>query len=139
MRHLRSLRHNLHARQFVKFVLVGGMTTVINFLIYGILLLGFDVHYLPAATIAFIVATLNSYTFNRRWTFRAGAHRNSRLVKFAIVQLFGLAINLAVLAFLVEHVGFEDHKLLAQVISNGFVVLSNYTGNKFWTFRGERG
>lgn len=140
----RSIRHNLHARQFVKFVLVGGLTTVINFLIYGILLLGFNVHYLPAATIAFILATLNSYTFNRRWTFRAGAHRHSRLAKFVVVQLFGLAINLTVLAFLVEHVAlgsfqFEDHKLIAQVISNGFVVLSNYTGNKFWTFRGERG
>lgn len=144
MQLLRSIRYNLHARQFVKFVLVGGMTTAINFLIYGILLLVFDVHYLPAATIAFILATLNSYTFNRKWTFRAGAHRNERLAKFVVVQLIGLGINLAMLAFLVEHVSigsfrFEDHKLMAQVISNGFVVLSNYTGNKFWTFRGERG
>ena len=130
-----SITGNSHARQFVKFVLVGLMTTALNFTIYGVLLLIFGVHYLPAAAIAFIIATVNSYTFNRTWTFRSGAHRHARLLKFSAVQLFGLIINLVVLAILVENLGFEDHKLLAQVISNAFVVLSNFTGNEFWTFR----
>lgn len=135
MNFLSSFTRNRHARQFVKFALVGLMTTALNFTIYGLLLLGLGVHYLVAATVAFIVATLNSYTFNRRWTFRAGPHRHRRLVKFALVQSVGLGINLLALALLVEHLGFEDHKLLAQLISNGCVVLSNFTGNKFWTFR----
>jgi putative flippase GtrA len=81
------------------------------------------------------VATLNSYTFNRKWTFRAGPHRHARLLKFIVVQMIGLGINLGVLALLVEYGGFEDHKLLAQLISNCFVVGSNFLGNKFWTFK----
>ena len=124
-----------HLRQFVKFVLVGGLTTAINFLLYSVMVLA-GLHYLAAAIIAFGLATLNSYTFNRTWTFRAGRHQHDRLVKFTTVQLVGLAINLVVLVLLVEYAGFEEHKLLAQLIANGCVVVSNFSGNKFWTFRG---
>ncbi len=129
-----AISQNPHARQFVKFVLVGGLSTLINFAIYAVLVLN-HVDYLLAATVAFIVATLNSYTWNRRWTFRAGPHRHERLVKFTVVQLVGLAINLLILTFLIEHVGLQDHKLIAQLIANAFVIISNYLGNKFWTFR----
>ncbi len=124
--------NNRHLRQFVKFVLVGVLTTAINFAIYAMLLF-FHVNYIAAAIVAFIVATLNSYTWNRIWTFRAGAHRNRWLVRFTLVQLIGLSVNLAVLALLVEFTGMN--KLIAQLVANVFVVGSNFVGNKFWTFR----
>jgi putative flippase GtrA len=114
-----AIRQDKHARQFVKFILV------------GLLLLG--VHYLTAAVIAFSVATLNSYTWNRLWTFRAGKHRVEKLAKFTAVQLVGLTINLIGLWLLVEHAGL--HEFPAQVLANGVVVISNFFGNKFWTFR----
>lgn len=129
-----ALSQNRHARQFVKFVLVGALSTLINFAIYVALVLN-HFNYLGAATIAFIIATLNSYTWNRKWTFRAGPHRTERLVKFFLVQLVGLTVNLIILGFLVEHAGLDDHKLMAQVIANAFVILTNFVGNKFWTFQ----
>src|SRR5205085_802416 len=127
-----TLRNDPHARQFAKFVIVGLMTTLINFTVYGLLLLA-GIHYLRAAVIAFAIATLNSYTFNRRWTFRAGAHRTERLVKFTAVQLVGLTINLLLLFWLVEN--FALNKFLAQVLANSLVVVTGFVGNKFWTFR----
>lgn len=131
---LSEITADKNARQLVKFILVGLLTTSINFAVYAFLVLT-GVPYLAAAIIAFVLATLNSYTWNRRWTFRAGAHHNQRLAKFAIVQSIGLGINLLALALLVEYAGLQDHKLIAQLISNAFVVASNYAGNKWWTFR----
>lgn len=127
-----AIREDKHARQFVKFVLVGLMTTAINFAAYGALL-ALGVYYLTAAVFAFILATFNSYTWNRIWTFRAGEHRLRKLTKFTLVQTFGLSLNLLGLWFLVEHVGL--HAFPAQVLANGLVVISNFAGNKFWTFR----
>ncbi|MDP9212278.1 MAG: GtrA family protein [bacterium] len=127
-----TLTQDRHARQFVKFALVGLMTTAINFAVYGALL-WFGVFYIVAAVIAFVVATLNSYTLNRIWTFRAGVHRIRKLAKFTAVQTVGLSLNLAGLVLLVEVAGL--HAFPAQVIANGLVVLSNFAGNKFWTFR----
>lgn len=130
--HLTTFTGNRHARQFVKFVLVGILTTAINFGVYASLVV-LDVPYLLAATVAFAVATINSYTWNRIWTFRAGKHRHIRLLKFTIVQLIGLSVNLIILALLVEHVSMN--KFVAQLVANVFVVATNFTGNKFWTFR----
>lgn len=127
-----AIRNAPHARQFVKFVLVGLLTTAINFITYA-LLLYLGVYYLTAAVLSFALATLNSYTWNRIWTFRAGAHRNERLAKFTAVQLVGLGINLGVLALLVEFTGMNA--LVAQLVANACVVASNFSGNKFWTFR----
>jgi putative flippase GtrA len=129
---VQTLSQNRHARQFVKYVLVGLLTTALNFTIYA-LLLYLGAHYLSAATVAFMIATLNSYTWNRVWTYRAGPHRHIRLAKFTVIQVIGLAINLTVLFSLVEYG--DVHKLLAQLLANACVVLVTFTGNKFWTFR----
>lgn len=134
MINISTLRRTPAGRQFIKFALVGLVTTAINFMIYAVLVLA-GVNYLLSAVIAFIVGTLNSYTFNRTWTFRTGKHQNALLLKFTAVQLLGLAINLGVLALFVEYGGLEDHKLFAQLLANGFVVMSNFFGNKYWTFR----
>lgn len=115
-------------------MVVGVSTTILNFAVYAVLVL-LGVQYLAAALVAFMIATANSYTFNRRWTFQAGAHTGSRLSKFVVIQLIGLGVNLLMLTLLVEHGGLSDHKLLAQLIANAFVVVSNFLGNKFYTFR----
>lgn len=131
---IHRINQSPHAREFVKFGIVGALTTAINFTIYSVLVLA-GVYYLLAAVIAFVIATLNSYTFNRRWTFRAGEASRRQLMKFTSVQLLGLTLNLIVLALLVEYGGFQDHKLMAQLLANSIVVASNFTGNKLWTFR----
>jgi putative flippase GtrA len=130
---LATLTSDRHFRQFAKYVIVGLATTALNFAVY-VVLLYLGVHYLPAAVVAFVTATLNSYTFNRIWTYRAGAHTHIRLAKFATIQIIGLSVNLAVLATLVEQ--FDVHKLLAQLVANGCVVMVTFLGNKLWTFRG---
>jgi len=59
-----------------------------------------------------------------------------QLGKFAVVGAVGYAINLAVYAALI-HVGL--HYLAAAVCSFLVAVTSNYTWNRHWTFRDQRG
>ena len=135
-----AIRRDQSTRQFVKFVLVGSSTTVIYLGLLFILLhdpFGVRIIYPIAVTLAFVPATLNSYFFNRRWTFRAGRHRNEMLAKFFTIQSTSFVVNLTVVAFLIEQMGFEtqNQKFIAAVIGNGFIVATNFIGNKFWTFR----
>ena len=60
-----------------------------------------------------------------------------QLAKFGVVGATGYAINLAVFALLWRHLGV--HYLLAATISFLVAVTSNYTWNRLWTFRGQRG
>lgn len=127
-----AISRDKHVRQFTKFVLVGVLSTIISFILY-VLFLRLGLHYLTASAIAFGIATLNGYTWNRIWTYRAGGYRHHQLAKFAIIQAVGLAVNLSVLYLAVEFI--HLHKLLAWLIANGCAVPAAFIGNKFWTFR----
>jgi len=60
-----------------------------------------------------------------------------QLGKFVVVGASGYLVNLAVYATLVEWAGV--HYLPAAVGSFLVAVASNYTWNRLWTFRGQRG
>ena len=71
---------------------------------------------------------------------RAGLRKRSnweQLVKFCVVGATGYVVNLAVFSLLVVGVGI--HYLPAAVCSFLVAVTNNYTWNRIWTFRSQRG
>jgi dolichol-phosphate mannosyltransferase len=60
-----------------------------------------------------------------------------QLLKFCLVGASGYAVNLGVYAALVEGAGV--HYLGAAVCSFAVAVANNYTWNRLWTFREQRG
>ena len=60
-----------------------------------------------------------------------------QLGKFVAVGTSGYVVNLAVYSTLVHGAGI--HYLLAAVCSFLVAVTNNYTWNRLWTFRGQRG
>jgi putative flippase GtrA len=60
-----------------------------------------------------------------------------QLAKFCVVGATGYVVNLAVFAALVH--GADMHYILAAVCSFLVAVTNNYTWNRVWTFRHERG
>ncbi|HEX9417099.1 MAG TPA: GtrA family protein [Gaiellaceae bacterium] len=73
---------------------------------------------------------------------RAGAalsrpHNWVQLAKFCAVGAIGYAVNLAVYSALLRGAGI--HYLAAAACSFLVAVANNYTWNRLWTFRGQRG
>src|SRR5688572_1174112 len=64
-------------------------------------------------------------------------HNWVQLAKFCTVGATGYVVNLAVYTMLLRGVGL--HYLLAATGSFLVAVTSNYTWNRLWTFRGQRG
>jgi putative flippase GtrA len=60
-----------------------------------------------------------------------------QLAKFSVVGGSGYVVNLAVYTALLRGAGF--HYLAAATCSFLVAVANNYTWNRLWTFRGERG
>jgi len=60
-----------------------------------------------------------------------------QLAKFCVVGAAGYVVNLAVYTALLELAGL--HYLPAAIGSFLVAVTSNYTWNRIWTFRGQRG
>ena len=131
-----ALRRPHNWMQLAKFCTVGATGYVLNLAIFSALVLWADWHHLVAATVSFLVAVTNNYTWNRLWTFRGQrGHVAYQGIRFLVVAVCALAANLTILAALVS-VGLE--KVPAQAIAIILVTPLNFVGNKLWSFRRRR-
>lgn len=121
-------------KQFVKFSLVGSSNTIIDFLVYLLLTRLFNLYYILAAVISFIVAVTWSFFLNRRWTFsHSGKNATSQYIKFFIVNTVVMVLNLSSLFVLVDLFNFYD--LIAKLVAAIFLAVLNFSLNRFWTFK----
>ncbi|MFG1655108.1 GtrA family protein [Micromonospora chersina] len=119
----------------LKFGIVGGINTVINYAVFNALALTvFRDGQLKAAVVATLVATITSYLMNRHWTYRDRPKSALRreYVLFFLFNGAGLVIELGVLAL--AKYGLGVHSLLAlNVAKTGGVLLA--TLFRFWSYR----
>lgn len=119
--------------QPVRFVVVGTAGYGVNLGVYA-LLVAAAVPYVAASVASYLVSNALMYLGNRYFTFRLGhdgfwgAYARYLLVGFVVV-----ALNAAVLAFLVEVVGLDE--TLAQALSLLAVTPVAFVLFKRWTFR----
>ncbi len=64
-------------------------------------------------------------------------HNWEQLFKFCVVGASGYAVNLAVYTLLLR--GLDVHYIPAAIVSFLVAVTNNYTWNRLWTFRAQRG
>ena len=122
--------------QLVRFASVGGSGVVVNLAVYTALVAGASVDYRVAATLAFLVAVANNFTWNRLWTFRArDGHAGFQAARFLVVSVGAFLLNLAVLELLVAVVGVAE--VPAQVVAIATATPANFLGNKLWSFKGH--
>ena len=119
--------------QLLKFGLVGASGYVVNLAVFAVLAGNLGVHHAAAAVGAFAVAVSNNFLWNRRWTFGPGEGRvHSQAVRFFVVSIASLCLNLVVLQALVATGAISE--LAAQAIAVAVAMPFNFIGNRLWTF-----
>jgi len=102
--------------------------------VFTLLVHAAGVDYIVAAVVAFVVALVNNFVWNRLWTFRAhDGHAGFQAARFVVVSLAAFAFNLAVLYALVEGAGMA--KVPAQALAIAAATPMNFIGNKLWSFK----
>lgn len=130
----RGARRSTNWIQLLKFCAVGASGYVVNLCVFSAAVTLTDLHYLAAATIAFLVAVTNNFFWNRRWTFgmREGSVTFQSVRFFAVsAAAFGGAATL--LLILVD--GLHVPEVIAQATSIVGATPMSFAGNKMWTFR----
>lgn len=119
--------------QFLRFVIVGGTATVIDFGILIFLTEILSIYYLLSATISFILANLFNFYFSKKWTFQnASKSYIKQYIVFVLVGVAGLGINNFILYFSVENL--QIHYIFGKVIATIIVMFWNFFINKYITF-----
>ena len=135
-----SLARRLLSDERVRFILVGGVNTVIGYSIFVLIqiLVGRHTSYLVSLYGAYLLATLIAFPIHRRFTFRASGAGNLGIdfLKFQGVNLIALAVNTIALPLFVEFA------MLTPILAQAIVVIAttsiSYFGHKFFTFRRSR-
>ncbi len=152
----------LGVRQFLKFATVGAMNTTIDWslaffltfytplprLLGGAFVTFTGVPVRPEAAAVWFTkiissgtATINSFIWNRRWTFRIRNKqaRTRQFAKFVTVNVIGMILNSTITTLLIRPFLPEPPRLVfmaCQATATAIVLFWNFFMNKYWTFRG---
>jgi putative flippase GtrA len=121
--------------QAVKFGLVGVLNTALDWGVYYLLTRFAGMGGLPtlAKAISYSVGVLNSYFWNRRWTFGSQARAAQTLLPFVLVNLVGTAINSGVFALGTGRMRLPQ--LLGLIGATIAALVWNFVASKFLVFR----
>ncbi len=118
--------------QFLRFAIVGGISNALLFLMY-LALTKFGIGHKSAMTSLYIVGVMQTFVFNKRWSFKHNGMVRTALFRYWIVYALGYFINLLALMILVDHVGFP-HQLVQGIMIIVLAILL-FLAQKLWVFR----
>jgi len=133
--------------QAAKFFLVGTLNTFIDIGVLNIFIwitgIARGVFYTVFKSLSFLVAVINSYFWNKYWTFekRGEKSKSEEFLKFLLVTFFGFLINVGVASFVVNIIGPQfamPEKTWASVgaiIAAFFAFTWNFTASKLIVFK----
>ena len=116
---------NKKNKELLKYIFVGLSTVLIDFLIYK-LLIKFIVIYL-AKTISFLSGTFFSYQLNRTWTFKSRKKTLSQFIKYLIIHITSLVLNVFINSLLLNT--FSKNYFLSYEVSFLIATLTSATYN----------
>jgi len=137
---------NDHFVQFGKFMLVGFSNLAVDFGLLNLIMYIFDVDigftFSIIKAFSFSVAIINSFIWNKLWTFDYGdeSETGKQFFKFAAVAITGLIINVVVASFIVNFikVDFVPPRIwvnIGSLISLVAVLIWDFAGYKYLVFR----
>ena len=116
---------NKKNKELLKYIFVGLSTVLIDFLIYKFLI-KFIVIYL-AKTISFLSGTFFSYQLNRTWTFKSAGGKLSQFIKYLIIHITSLVLNVFINSLLLNT--FSKNYFLSYEVSFLIATLTSATYN----------
>jgi putative flippase GtrA len=125
--------------QVLRFAVVGGLNTLIDYGLYNFFYKVVGLPLLVSNTMSVSIAIVNSFLWNRYWTFGRGDERDwhQQALPFLAISLVGLVINTIGVGVLHAIFGADSllainlYKLVASVLS----LTWNFVGYRYIVFR----
>lgn len=127
-------------REPILYVVFGGLTTLVSFAAYWILVDGFHVHYMVSTVLSWIISVTFAYITNRRWVFQSRAH-GFRAILTEMASFYACRLASGFLEMGLMFVGVDLLRIndkVVKLIANVIVVITNYILSKLIVFRKKR-
>lgn len=133
---VKEMLKNNESKRFIRFVAVGIMNTLVDFVFYSICVGLLNLHYNIGQVVGYSAGVLNSFIMNKFWTFEnkeVNAKTTQQFIQFVVVNIVSLGITLLGLRMVID--GLKVNKYIAKLIVTLVAQLVNYFGYKLWVFK----
>ena len=120
--------------EVARFAVVGLINFGIDVAVFSVALYLLGIQLIIANTIAYSVATINSYLMNKYWTFAGRSGRNvstQEFTRFLLFNIGGLALSNVTVFYLAEFM----LPLIAKLFAVGVTFVWNYLTIRRFVFR----
>ena len=128
-------------KQFLSYFCVGGVSALVEWTAFALLIYLPDMSYPAATSLAFILSTTTNWYLGRSFTFKdSEAYKGKSVKEYLLVFLvsaIGLGFNVLLMYFFVEFLGMNTKILqtVAKVMSTGIVFVWNFLSRKFLIYK----
>lgn len=132
--------------QFVKYCLVGGLNTIVTFLVIFLCKSLIGVNPYVSNALGYVAGVINSFVWNKQWVFRSKGRYHSEAMRFLIGFALCYSMQLAavwvlnrsdfgrlqfdIYGFVISGYG------IATILGNIIYTLANFVYNRLVTFKG---
>lgn len=115
--------------------MVGAYNTAFGYVVFLALYYGIGdhVHYNIVLLVSYLISVTNSYLLQRRFVFHSKSGRVAQFLRFNVVNLAGLAVNMGLLSLAVAYV--TPNVPIAQAVALVGTTIFIYVGHSFYSFR----
>jgi putative flippase GtrA len=117
--------------QLSRYVVVGLISNAIGYLLY-LLLTTLGLGHKTSMTLLYVIGTLQTFVFNKRWTFTHHGGTRQSLLRYLMAYGGCYILNLALLYFLVDQIRLPH--LLVQGIAILGIALLLFFLQRYWVF-----
>lgn len=115
----------------IRFVIVGGSATFLDFIIYIIISMKFPIYI--SKGISMSISCLFSFFLNRKWTFKVtGKYNWLEVFKYILVQMINITINICSNSIVYK---ITKEKVLAFLCATFAAMCVNYCLQRFIVFK----
>lgn len=127
---LRIIRKN---KQFVKYFFVGGLSALVDFIIFSIFYYVIK-NWLISGLISFCIATFINYHLSTQFVFKGGKRfkKFQEVLLIYMVSLIGFVVNQSILFLMIEKIYFNVY--LSKIVVTGIVFIWNFNARKYLVF-----
>ena len=115
----------------ISYSIIGILSTILDFIIYSLLLSYTNVTASPAKRISFLVGTINSFMFNKKITFKSKEKSFYEPLKYLIV--WGSSFFINSFSHDLSSKYFEGY--IPFIIATLISMTINFAGAKLWVFQ----
>ena len=118
--------------QIINFLIVGGIATIIDWLLYFILYNYVKLTPLLANIISYSIATFYSYIVSVKFVFNVNKDNSKKknFIIFVTLSIIGLLLSEGLIYLMVNVLNI--HKMLSKIISTAIVMVFNFVSKKYF-------